>query len=202
MIYSTCDYFQQNRWRLNETAFLNGNKSIMLIIGDVIMYRENLVFDKKNIEIMLAESKSDGNMYLVANETEQSFSSTICTLNRHFIFWVTSYQREKWSLHTRHFILVHYIPCGTSYQSHFIPVHLIPRPLHTSHFILCVTSYRGHFIPKSNQRLHTNALHTSHFMPVTLYQSLNPSAFHISEKYAIICWKYTILNLKIKRSIV
>ena len=41
----------------------------MLIIGDVIMYRENLVFDKKNIEIMLAESKSDGNMYLVANET-------------------------------------------------------------------------------------------------------------------------------------
>ena len=34
----------------------------------------------------------------------------------HF-FWVTSYQREKWSLHTGHFIPVHYIPCGTSYES-------------------------------------------------------------------------------------
>ena len=60
----------------------------------------------------------------------------VTSYNRHFIFWVTSYQREKWSLHTRHFIPVHYIPWGTSYQS-----------LHTK-----VTSYQSHFIQKS---LHT-----------------------------------------------
>ena len=155
---------------------------------------------------------------------QDSFNVTwfpVTSSNRHFIFWVTSYQREKWSLHTLHFIPVHYIPCGTSYQSHFIPVHFIPRPLHTSHFIPIVTpyqctlyqghfisvhfipkslhtevisyqshlipstSYRSHFIPESNQSLrtsalHTTALHTSHFMTVTLYQSLNRSAFHIS----------------------
>ena len=109
----------------------------------------------------------------------------VTSSNRHFIFWLTSYQRGKWSLHTRHFILVHYIPCGTSYQSHFIPVHFIPRSLHISALHTKVTSYRGHFIPKSNQSLrtnalHTSAIHTSHFMPVTLYQSLNPCAFHIS----------------------
>ena len=147
----------------------------------------------------------------------------VTSYNRHFIFWVTSYQREKWSLHTRHFILVHYIPCGTSYQSHFIPVHFIPRPLHTSHFIPIVTSYyeslhieaisyqytsyqghfisvhfipnsphTRHFIPRSlhTNALHTSALHTSHFMPVTLYQSLNPSAFYISA----IRTKFTLLS--------
>ena len=43
------------------------------------------------------------------------------------------------------------------------------------------TSYQGHFIPKSPHTRHfTSALYTSHFMPVTLYQSLNPSAFNIS----------------------
>ena len=103
---------------------------------------------------------------------------------RHFIpkgKIVTSYQALHTSaLHTmRHFIskslhtsALHTKATSyrcTSYQGHFIPV----------------TSYRGHFIPKSNQSLrtnalHTSAIHTSHFMPVTLYQSLYPCAFHIS----------------------
>ena len=82
-MFSACDYFQQNRLRLNETALLNGNKPIMLMNGDVIMYRKNLVFDKKcNFECLMAESKNDGNMYLIANEMEPSFSSTIFTLKR------------------------------------------------------------------------------------------------------------------------
>merc|ERR1711917_191467 len=110
----------------------------------------------------------------------------------HYIPCGTSYQS--------HFIPVHFIPRplhtgalhtkATSYQSlhtdcHFIPMHFIPRSLHISALHTKVTSYRGHFIPKSNQSLrtnalHTSAIHTSHFMPVTLYQSLNPCAFHIS----------------------
>ena len=65
----------------------------------------------------------------------------------------------------------------TSYQGHFIPVHFIPRPLHTSHFIPIVTSYQCtsyqghfisvHFIPKS---LHTEVIsyqsQISHFVPM------------------------------------
>ena len=43
--------------------------------------------------------------------------------HRHFIFGVTSYQREKLSLHTSHFIPSHFIQSDTSYQSHFIPKH-------------------------------------------------------------------------------
>ena len=75
------------RQRINKLCtkqvFLNGNKAIMLMNGDVIMYRKNLVFDKKcNFECLMAESKVDGNMYLIANEMEPSFSSTIFTLNR------------------------------------------------------------------------------------------------------------------------
>ena len=101
---------------------------------------------------------------------------------RHFIFCVTSSQREKLSLHTRHFIQVLYIPCGTSYESHFIPrplhtkatsyqslhidchfipMHFIPRSLHISALHTKVTSYRGHFIPKSP--------HTKHFIPKSLH---------------------------------
>ena len=97
----------------------------------------------------------------------------VTSSNRHFIFWVTSYQREKWPLHTRHFILMHFISKSlhtsalhtkaTSYQS-----------LHTDcHFILWVTSYRSHFIPMHfiPRSLHTEftsyqALHTE----VTSYQ--------------------------------
>ena len=50
--------------------------------------------------------------------------------HRHFIFQVTSYQREKLSLHTSHLISSHFIQSDTSYQS-----------LHTSHFI-SATSYQ------------------------------------------------------------
>ena len=39
IMFSACDYFQQNRLRLNETAFLNGNKAIMLLNEDVIIER-------------------------------------------------------------------------------------------------------------------------------------------------------------------
>ena len=82
-MFSACDYFQQHRLRLNETAFLNGHKAIMLANGDVVMYKRNLVFDKKcNFECLMAESKVDGNMYLVANEMEPSFSSTVFTITR------------------------------------------------------------------------------------------------------------------------
>ena len=107
---------------------------------------------------------------------QDSFNVTwfpVTSSNRHFIFWVTSYQREKWPLHTRHFILMHFISKSlhtsalhtkaTSYQS-----------LHTDcHFILWVTSYRSHFIPMHfiPRSLHTEftsyqALHTE----VTSYQ--------------------------------
>ena len=39
IMFSAYDYFQQNRLRLNETAFLNGNKAIMLLNEDVIIER-------------------------------------------------------------------------------------------------------------------------------------------------------------------
>ena len=73
----------------------------------------------------------------------------------------------------------HFIP-GTSYKC--TTYH---AALHIKVTSYQCTSYQGHFIPKSNQSLrtnalHTSAIHTSHFMPVTLYQSLNPCAFHIS----------------------
>ena len=80
-----------------------------------------------------------------------------------FIFWVTSYQREKGSLHTSHIILVHFIPCGTSYKEslhtecHFIPV--------TSYQY---TPYRSHFIPVTSSR----SLHLGHFIPPTPFHSL------------------------------
>ena len=111
----------------------------------------------------------------------------VTSSNRHFIFCDTSYQREKWSLHTRYFTLVHYIPCGTSYQSHFIPVHFIRLSSYQGHSIP-VTSYyaslhteatsyqcissRGHFIsvhfkPKSPHTQVTS--YRSHFIPKSLH---------------------------------
>ena len=86
----------------------------------------------------------------------------VTSSNRHFIFCDTSYQREKWSLHTRYFTLVHYIPCGTSYQSHFIPVHFIR-----------LSSYQGHSIPVTSYyaSLHTEA---------TSYQCISSRGHFIS----------------------
>ena len=92
----------------------------------------------------------------------------------HFIFGVTSYQREKLSLHTSHFIPSHFIQSDTSYQS-LHTSHFIPKSLHTSHFIP-VTSYQEslhtrHFIPRVTSY---QALHTSHFIPrITSYQTLH-----------------------------
>ena len=135
--------------------------------------------------VLLVRSKTDGQK----NKKPLKWRFPVTSSIRHFIFCVTSSQREKLSLHTRHFIQVHYIPCATSYQSHFIPrtlhtevtsyqctsyqSHLIPKSSHTRHFIpksfhTEVTSYQSqishfipmHFIPRS---LHTNALHTSAF---------------------------------------
>ena len=82
----------------------------------------------------------------------------------HFIFGVTSYQREKLcSLH----------PITTSYRNHFIlRVVSYHESLHTkSHFIPEVTSYQSHFIPKS--------LHTSHRIPISSYQSLHIEFYFI-----------------------
>ena len=127
----------------------------------------------------------------------------VTSSHRHFIFWVTSYQREKWSFHTRHLIQVHYIPCGTSYKSHFIPVHFIPRPLHTSHVIPIVTSYHAslhteatsyqctsykgqfisvHFIPKSP--------HTRHFIPKSLHTKVkSPTSYHTVHFILVISYR-------------
>ena len=90
--------------------------------------------------------------------------------HRHFIFQVTSYQREKLSLHTSHFIPSHFIQSDTSYQSlHTKPFHTEVtsyQSLHTE-----FTSYRSHFIP-------------SHVIPVTSYQSdfISEHFIRISER--------------------
>ena len=99
--------------------------------------------------------------------------------HRHFIFQVTSYQREKLSLHTSHFIPSHFIQSDTSYQS------LHTKPFHTE-----VTSYQSlHIEVTSYQPLHTShfipkSLHTSHFIPsslhteVTSYQATSYQSLH------------------------
>ena len=75
-----------------------------------------------------------------------------------FMDILSSYQREKESLHTSHFIQVHNIPCGNSYQSHLIPV-TTSQSLHTVHFIPVTSSqslHLGHFISVTSSRsLHT-----------------------------------------------
>ena len=132
--------------------------------------------------------------------------------HRHFIFFGTSYQREKMSLHTSHFIPVHFIPKDTSYhdtsyQCTSYQVHFIP-----SHFIPSGTSYQVQFIPNA---LHTKPLHTMlYFIPsalhtkplhtkctsykVTSYQvhliqnHFILRALHTKSNIRSFCWKYTV----------
>ena len=106
----------------------------------------------------------------------------------HFIFWVTSYQREKRSCHTNHFLPVHFIPCVTTYK----------ESLHTEcDFIPCCTSYQSYLISVSSSRsLNTSSLHNkvtlslalqlNHFISSTTYHSLWSIAYKISIKLLII----------------
>lgn len=83
VMFSANDYFVQNRLRLNESSFFNNTKSIMLENGDVVGFHKSATYDKKsNFEVVVAESKIDGNHYLCANMTEPSFTSTIFTVTR------------------------------------------------------------------------------------------------------------------------
>ena len=83
VMFSANDYVVQNRLRLNESLFFNNSKSIMLENNDVIAFHKSATYDKKsNFEIVVAESKIDGNHYLCANMTEPSFTSTVFTITR------------------------------------------------------------------------------------------------------------------------
>ena len=125
----------------------------------------------------------------------------------HFIFGVTSYQREKLSLHTSRFIPSHFIQSDTSYQSlntkslhtevtsyqslhtkvtSYQSLHTKVtsyQSLHTSHFIPSVTSYRTHFKARS---LHTSHLIPSHFIP--------NGRHHESKLVTMRCYKLNNVN--------
>ena len=83
MMYSAHNYYVENRLAINENAFLNSKKAIMLENQDVVTFVKSLIYDRKNnFECILLESKIDKNHYLAHNGIEESFNSTIFTVTR------------------------------------------------------------------------------------------------------------------------
>ena len=145
------------------------NWNILINIFNLVCCRVDYFFhiqtyEKRILIILITRMITSFKFFYILKVPNSRVPDT--SYHRHFIFQVTSYQREKLSLHTSHFIPSHFIQSDTSYQS------LHTKPFHTE-----VTSYQplhtNHFIPKSLHTSHfiSKSLHTNHFIPVTSYQA-------------------------------